>query len=110
MNYLKILEKCRDKNCGDIVSKQELESAKNEYIKSSTKECSKDKDIKKLIKCSLKVMKKSNFGKLIKKKSKCIKTHCKKEQTNFRNSFKKSLKNFRKKSRKNTKSKSSKKK
>ena len=113
VDYLKILEKCRDTHCDHVVSKKELESTKNEYIKAFNKKCSKMKDGNIKLKCSLEVMKKSNYDKLIKKKSKCIKTKCKKEQSDFRKSFKKSFKKFRenyrnkknKKSKKNSKKK-----
>ena len=105
MNYLKLLQKCVDTHCGNVVSKKELESTNQEYIKDANKKCSKIKDVKKSLKCSLKVMKKSKFGKLLKKRGNCSKKHCKKEQENFRNSFKKFLnvKKNNKKSRKNSK-------
>ena len=106
MNYLKLLQKCVDIHCGQL-SNNELVGAKNEFIQASVKKCSKVKDINNHIKCSLKVMKKSKFGKLLKKRGNCSKKHCKKEQENFRNSFKKSLnvKKNNKKSKKNNKKK-----
>lgn len=96
VDYLKIFEKCRDTFCGDIFTKKELETSKNEYTKSANKECIDKKDFKKRIKCSMKILSKSNYKKLLKKQSNCSEQKCKKERDNFRNSFSKSLKKNRK--------------
>ena len=46
VDYLKIFEKCRDTFCGDIFTKKELETSKNEYTKIlDSKKIYKNKDI-----------------------------------------------------------------
>ena len=43
-DLLKVFEECRDSKCEDVVTKKEIEAAKNQYTKSSAKECKKYKN------------------------------------------------------------------
>jgi len=95
-DLLKVFEECRDSKCEDVVSKKEIEAAKNQYTKSSAKECKKHKDAEKQMICSFNNLSKSKYQKLLKKRSKCAEKRCAKERAAFRNDFSKSFKKFRK--------------
>ncbi len=95
-DLLKVFEECRDSKCADVVSKKEIEEAKNEYTKSSAKECKKHKDAEKRMVCSFKNLSKSKYQRLLKKRSKCAEKKCAKERVAFRKDFSKSLKKFKK--------------
>jgi len=96
VDYLKLFEKCRDKKCGNLFSEKELQQSKNEYTKTYNKKCGKEKDMTKQIKCTMKVLGKSSYQKLLKKRTKCAEIKCKKERQNFRKEFSKSIKKFKK--------------
>ena len=96
VDYLKIFEKCRDTLCGNVFTKEELDAAKEEYKNAHNKECKKEKDVTKQIRCTFKVLSKSKYQKLLKKRTKCAKKKCKKEHEDFRKSFSKSFKKNRK--------------
>ena len=97
---LQIFEECRDTKCSDVVSKEELETAKKQYTKSSVNECKKHKDAEKQMICSFKNLSKSKYQKLLKKRSKCAEKRCANERAAFRKDFGKSFKKFKNKKKK----------
>jgi len=102
-DLLKVYQKCSDLKCKDVVSKKELEEAKNQHLDDSNKECKKYKIGDKWVKCTLKSLSKSNYQKLLKKKSKCAEKKCAKEGASFRKEITKSLQKFKKSSKKKKK-------
>ena len=99
---LKVFEKCRDDNC-NLFSEKELAKTKKAYTKSYNKKCKNIKDIKKQTKCTVRVLLKSKYHKLLKKKRTCALEKCKNEHIAFLKEFKKNMrknKKSRKKSRK----------
>ena len=104
---LKIFEKCRDTKCGDVFTKKELNAAKKSHIKDVKQKCGKEKDMKKQIACSLSLLNKSKYKKLLSKRGKCAELKCKKEQQKFRKDFFKKIRSFKNKSNKSNRSKSS---
>ena len=95
-DLLKVFEECRDSKCEDVVTKKEIEAAKNQYTKSSAKECKKYKNDEEKLRCSFKNLSKSKYQRLLKKRSKCAEKKCAKERAAFRKDFSKSFKKFRK--------------
>tara|TARA_Y100000389_G_C17259944_1_gene412487 strand:- start:424 stop:738 length:315 start_codon:yes stop_codon:yes gene_type:complete len=93
---LKAYQKCSDSKCKDVVSKKELKEAKNQHIDDSHKDCKKYKIGDKWVKCTLKSLSKSNYQKLLKKRSKCAEKRCAREGATFRKEITKSFKKFKK--------------
>ena len=108
-DLLKLYQKCSDLKCKDVVSKKELEEAKDKHLDDSHKACKKYKMGDKWVKCTLKSLSKSNYQKLLKKKNKCSEKKCAKEGAAFRKEMTKSLQKFKKKKRASKKKKTNRK-
>ena len=96
---LKLLNKCKNEKCGDIVSKDELKKVENELKMNVKKKCGQFKiknNLPNKVKCELKVYSKSKFYKLQRKNLECFKDKCKKEKENFLKEFTKNMKKNRK--------------
>ncbi len=93
-DLLKVFEECRDSKCNDLFTEKELGTAKKEYIKSYNKNCGKEKDVKKQTRCTINVLTKSKYNKLLKRKRSCAIKKCKKEHDEFLEDFRKSMKAF----------------
>lgn len=102
-DLLKVYQKCSDLKCKDVVSKKELEEAKDQHLDDSHKACKKYKMGDKWVKCTLKSLSKSNYQKLLKKKNKCSEKKCAKEGAAFRKEMAKSFKNKKRASKKKKK-------
>ena len=98
---LKAFEKCRDDNC-NLFSEKELAKTKKAYTDTYNKKCKNIKDIKKQTKCTVRVLMKSKYNKLLKKKRECALEKCKKEHIAFLKEFKTNMRKI-KKSRKRSK-------
>ena len=99
-DLLKVYQKCSDLKCKDVVSKKELEEAKDQHLDDSNKACKKYKMGDKWVKCTLKSLSKSNYQKLLKKKNKCSEKKCAKEGAAFRKEITKSLQKIKNKNKK----------
>ena len=93
---LKAFEKCRDDNC-NIISQKELVKSKKAYTDTYNKKCKNIKDIKKQTKCTVRVLMKSKYHKLLKKKRECALEKCNKEHNAFLKSFKNNMRKLKKK-------------
>jgi hypothetical protein len=93
---LKAFEKCRDDNC-NIISQKELIKSKKAYTDTYNKKCKSIKDVKKQTKCTVKVLVKSKYHKLLKKKRECALEKCNKEHNAFLKKFKKNMRKLKKK-------------
>lgn len=93
---LKAFEKCRDDNC-NIISEKELVKSKKAYTDTYNKKCKNIKDVKKQTKCTVRVLMKSKYHKLLKKKRECALKKCNKEHNVFLKSFKNNMRKLKKK-------------
>ena len=90
---LKAFEKCRDDNC-NLFSEKELSKTKKAYTDTYNKKCKNIKDVKKQTKCTVRVLMKSKYHKLLKKKRECALKKCNKEHIAFLKEFKKNIRLF----------------
>ena len=93
MSHLKKYTKCRDTKCKHLFTKKEYDDAKKEFAEQVKKICEGDKGkgkgksndnmnrIKKEIRCSMKLMKKSKYNKMMKKKKENVHKYIVKKNT-----------------------------